>query len=53
MHLLIKTRAKPEAYRCNACQETLKRDYQGRRWVKSFCTKTGKNARLYRVKESK
>jgi len=35
-------------YRCNKCKRLYKRNSKAL-WFKSFCTKTNKNARLYRV----
>lgn len=36
-------------YRCNKCGCIAERSSR-KRWLASFCERTGKNARLYRVK---
>lgn len=36
-------------YFCKACAKEVFRDYD-KLWTKSFCEKTGKNTRIYRVK---
>lgn len=38
-------------FRCNACGVVVKRDLGWKQWTKSFCEKTGRNARLYRISE--
>ena len=35
-------------YRCNACRVVVLRD-STKRWLKSLCQRTGRDARLYRV----
>jgi hypothetical protein len=37
-------------FRCNVCGEALERKELDRTWLPSYCTVTGKNARLYRIK---
>lgn len=39
-------------YKCNCCGGLYERDSQ-KRWIKTFCEKTGKNARLYLVLAAK
>jgi hypothetical protein len=36
-------------WRCNKCQKVETRELGWKTWTKSFCEKTGKNARLYRI----
>ena len=42
----IKHKAK---YRCNVCGTVVTRRLGNKVWTKSFCLRTGKTARLYRV----
>lgn len=39
---------KMNLYRCNRCKNIYERDSDAY-WIKSYCEKTGKNARLYRI----
>lgn len=41
---------KPVNYKCNECWFTTKRASQ-KAWMKSYCTITGRDARLYRVRK--
>lgn len=36
-------------YRCRHCGKTVKRE-SAKQWIKSYCTATGKNVRLWRVR---
>lgn len=36
-------------FRCNACGRIMKRDLGWKLWTPSYCGKTGRNARLYRI----
>lgn len=36
-------------YRCNHCGKVVERD-SSKRWIKSYCETTGKDARLRRIK---
>ena len=36
------------AYRCNHCGRTAERD-STKRWIKSYCERTGKMTRLWRL----
>lgn len=38
----------PSAFRCGHCGKTVVRN-SGKKWIKSFCETTGKNARLMRL----
>jgi len=39
-------------YRCSKCKRLFERE-STKGWIKSYCTKTGQDARLMQVKESK
>lgn len=39
---------KPRPYRCNHCKRIIMRE-SVKRWMKSFCDRTGKVTRLWRV----
>lgn len=36
-------------FQCNVCKKVVKRDLGWKVWHPSFCSKTGKRARLYRI----
>lgn len=38
----------PNTYRCNCCGGLYKINSQ-KNWIKSYCEKTSRNARLYRI----
>jgi len=38
-------------YKCNKCNRVYLRSLGWKQWTPSFCEKTGKDARLYRISE--